>query len=448
MSSEGDGVRSMATSDLDFSIDWLGDASSTDPEVVTFGALELRADGVVLTDVEDLLARTTRSSVRVSLELLARWFVDNWWRLRWEPFATRMTRERLARWKMAHDVSAAGGGFVWPKMRIVGDGNVVTITSEPTTSRHTIRYLSSHEVHCTGASFERTIDRLVTTVLARQQSAGAAESDLPETWEALRAERSDAGDTAFRKREALMGLDPGEVDPEALDAVFRKGEWLGSDALDEALVGASPGAASKLLDVLADMNNRSLKTLSLDRVLSAASDWSPPGPAEAWKTGDSLAHHLRSAWGLRVEDPVSDELLNDLLGFDIGSDELALSENPPFVAFRDDHHVRPALKRTNLPKVRRFAIARLLADAVIAPASDALLQLTPAKTARQRIQRAAAQELLCPIEGLKRRVNLPDPDDDELTEAAEYYQVSEQVVRNALVNKRLMPRSSEVGFDA
>jgi Zn-dependent peptidase ImmA (M78 family) len=66
--------------------------------------------------------------------------------------------------------------------------------------------------------------------------------------------------------------------------------------------------------------------------------------------------------------------------------------------------------------------------------------LTRAGTARQKLQRATAQEFLCPIEGLKSRLGLPYPDDEELAEAAEHYQVSALVVSNALVNKKLVDR--------
>jgi len=98
------------------------------------------------------------------------------------------------------------------------------------------------------------------------------------------------------------------------------------------------------------------------------------------------------------------------------------------------------LRHTHFATSRRFDIARLIGDAAVAEQADALSPLTRSRTARQKFQRAAAQELLCPVEGLVERVTLPVPDEDELVEAAQYYQVSEHVVATTLVNHRLVSR--------
>jgi Zn-dependent peptidase ImmA (M78 family) len=59
---------------------------------------------------------------------------------------------------------------------------------------------------------------------------------------------------------------------------------------------------------------------------------------------------------------------------------------------------------------------------------------------RQKIQRAFAQELLSPIEGLKTMVSLPNPREGELEDAADHYGVSPWTVRSALVNRELVGR--------
>jgi hypothetical protein len=433
----------MTTPELDFRIDWLGDASSTDPEVPTFGALELRAGDVILTEVEDLLARTTRPSIRVSLNRLARWLTDNWWRLRWEPPAD----VRTPSFRMAHEVAAAGGGFVWPSMTVASDGVTITLRTEPTTTKHTVRYLIRHEAQCSASTFERVVDRLVSEVLAREQALGSVDTHLHRAWRGLLEERSNPEWSAFRKREALMGFDPDEVDPELLEDLFQRGAWLGSDALDEALAGVPFAAAGPLLDQLDHMKRQGLETLSIGSVLDAAKGWpAPPAGAEAWQRGASLARHLRRRWQLGAADSLSDELLGQLLGgVDIHAAELGRSPGRLSLAFREDGALRPALKTTPYRTNRRFEVSRLLADAVLAPPSDTMLALTHAKTVRQRTQRAFAQELLCPVEGLGQRLSLPYPDEAELAGAAEHYGVSELLVRSTLVNEDLVPRHFLLG---
>jgi hypothetical protein len=144
---------------------------------------------------------------------------------------------------------------------------------------------------------------------------------------------------------------------------------------------------------------------------------------------------------------VTNEFLSDLLAVDIHRKELAAPKGAPVVAFKDGARLVPALKPTHFESSRRFAIARLMADAVIAAASDGLHPLTDRHTARQKLQRSAAQEFLCPIAGLDEHLNLPGgnaeqiPDEDEIEEAAEYFKVSPVLVTTALVNKKRAPRS-------
>lgn len=67
------------------------------------------------------------------------------------------------------------------------------------------------------------------------------------------------------------------------------------------------------------------------------------------------------------------------------------------------------------------------------------MPVTRAKTARQKLQRAFAAELLCPSQALQDM--LPqDPEDDDVEGAARHFEVSPLLVRTSLVNKGLLPR--------
>jgi len=429
-------LGSPSDQELRFDVDWLTTDGGSGLEAASYGALTIRAGDHDLTAVVDTIARTTRSSIRVSLHRLALWLAGNWWRQRWEP----EPGERPLSWRMAHEMGAIGGGFVWPSMTFTSDGEQVHVATRASRREHTIRYLENCDVVCSALSFERGVDDFVSQVLARQQDLGVTDSALGDTWQAVRDERADPTSAAFRKREAMMGLDPGQVSADDLERLFAKGAWIGAGALDETLVETPMAGADALLDRLEALRQQSSPCLAYQGVLDAVASWTPASTyAAPWQRGAALAAHLRRHWGLGHE-LISDEFLSDAFGGDIHSEKLALSGSPPFIAFREDGRLRPVLRHTHFATSRRFDIARLIGDAAVAEQADALSPLTRSRTARQKFQRAAAQELLCPVEGLVERVTLPVPDEDELVEAAQYYQVSEHVVATTLVNHRLVSR--------
>lgn len=418
-------------------IEWLSASSGNEAEKATFGALTFRVGEALFTDVIDLLAQTPRHDIYVSMNRMAHWFAENWWRLRWEPVPSG---EMGVDWKMAHQLAAAGGGFVWPPVSFASDGKSVMLHSKPTTEDHTIRYIRGHEVACSAATFEDGIDEFLTAVLARQEGMGAVDADLRNTWDAVLEERRDPEASKLRKREALLGLNPGDIDVDRLDELFSEGAWIGDDALDETLTIGTSDGAEKLLSDLSELRQRNLDRWSFERVFEASKGWQAGSDdEEAWQKGVRLAADLRRTWGLG-EGPVTDEFLRDLVRADI-HEEFKETLPTTSVAFRDGDQVMPALWNSRYKANRRFAVARLIADAAIAPATDALFPLTRTLTARQKMQRSAAQEFLCPAAELKKRLTFPNPDDEEIAEAAEYFQVSEKLVTTTLVNKKLVSRS-------
>lgn len=424
--------------ELEFDVQFRSSQQGTNVERASFGALTLRAGDVVLTEVHDILAKTTRSSIYVSVSYLARWFADHWWRLRWEPSPEAPSPE----WRLAHQMGAAGGGFVWPNLRFDSDGETVTIHVNPTKEEHTIRYIvPSQALVCSAGAFERGVDQFMTQVLLRLAACGVVDDELETTWRAVLEERHDPELSTFRRHEAIMGLDAGAKDPEALVRLFHKGTWMGDDALDETLAGARGQAADTMLTKLEQLRAATSLPLTFDRVVSACQRWTKEklGVAEPWQRGSALAQHLRNEWNLGL-DPVSDDFLNDLVGQDIHSEAIETSPVKVSLGVRDDHRVRPFLRKSAYKTSRRFDIARLIADVAIAAENDRALPLTSSYTARQKFQRAAAQEFLCPVEGLRQHVTLPAPEDDELEAAAAHFQVSPFVVRNTLVNKKLVSR--------
>ena len=96
--------------------------------------------------------------------------------------------------------------------------------------------------------------------------------------------------------------------------------------------------------------------------------------------------------------------------------------------------------RSRWPTGQRFELCRLIADALIAPDGELLLPATTAYTSRQKFQRAFAQEFLCPFESLMERLGSSSPEDEDIEEAAAYFEVSPLLIRTTLVNKNILRR--------
>ncbi|MDD3449040.1 MAG: hypothetical protein PHF72_08440, partial [Gammaproteobacteria bacterium] len=85
-------------------------------------------------------------------------------------------------------------------------------------------------------------------------------------------------------------------------------------------------------------------------------------------------------------------------------------------------------------------LARLVADHIYRSAGDRLLPATDARTARQKFQRAFAQEFLCPFTALSDFLGSTEPTDDRIEEAADLFNVSPLLVKTTLVNRGVLGR--------
>jgi len=82
----------------------------------------------------------------------------------------------------------------------------------------------------------------------------------------------------------------------------------------------------------------------------------------------------------------------------------------------------------------------LIADGLVAPDGERLLPATAAKTSRQKFQRSFAQEFLCPSKALLERLGSSPPEDEDIENAAQYFEVSPLLVRSKLANEGILPR--------
>jgi len=407
-------------------------------EIATRGLLRITCDGRSLTRNDEEWSSSTADSVHVSMYPLALWLVWNWWRLIAEPSPDAEVRS--ADWRASHELSAVGDGYLWPRLSVASDGETVQLTMRPTRlgQRQPVRYLASGDAFVSLAEFESAATNFVEIVIGRLDKLQIRDTDLEITWRELCAERANPQSTRHRRLEALLGCDPDEASSDALRAI---------DSLEpEAGVGATAELAAALVgtdipEIVRRMSAASrngvgcrapadvLRAPDLDACRSAARDSS----IIPWERGSDAARRFRSARGLGL-DPIDSDQLADLIGLDSQAlrDKSDLTWLPAGIAIRDESGLKVLLRSRNR-RSRRFELARLIGDLVAVPDGEAWYPATDLKTARQKVQRAFATHLLCPVDGLRRYLGNDDSNDAKEA-AADYFDVSDLMVDGQLKN--------------
>lgn len=400
----------------------------------------------VATRAEDDWSRSIRDDVLLSAYPLALWFASSWWRLHWETGSER-EGDKPNSWRMAHELPAAGYGFLWPSITFASDGEAIDVVCNPTDAREQepLRYLTSFHGTVSSATFERTIDNFVELVLARLGVLAIEKSDLHTLWQHIREERADAALSFQRQLEARLGYDPSEG-PESLmeslrDLVGRAGE--------AAVFEVASGVADK------DPVHSFGEFLELANSAGVQGKIEAPAPLfsqaakifqqnlQPWERGRQLANSARQVFQLG-EIPASSSFLSDILG--IPQQTL---ERPPeprngtlpiglTIQEGGEERLKFLFRKRNRLG-RRFEAARFLADWVLHNSVDHWFPSTDSRTARQKVQRAFAAEFLCPISLLIEFLH-QDFSDDAIEDAGQHFEVSSRTVYSHLVNHRLLSR--------
>ena len=422
--------------------EWLPREYGDEVELVTLAELDiLFGKSRSATTLEDVLGKTVRSSARLSAIRLAEWFVFNWWRLCWEP------QDNTLSWQMSHKVSNIGGGYVWPDLSFSTDWESIQIGV-----RHTegwdgepIRYLEDFDDRISLSEFERGIDEFVNGTIARLSSTLKRPTELSELWERVNYERRCPEVSDSRKLEACMGFDPDEAPDGLIDHLHEARDSYGRDAIQEVAV-VSKNQTLTHIETLQNCaaNRDSVARLpSYDkirqRIMGQADEFEVP-----WKRARSAARIARESWGLNSK--VDTSTLSEM--FSVPEEELLEADSnitsPLSVGLRSDDNPEQFgfLSNRRHPHARRFAFARLVADHLTTLDNERLLPATDSKTARQKFQRAFAQEFLCPFDDLKLRFDAHAPTDDAIDEVAAYYGVSPRLVETTLVNNGVLDRET------
>lgn len=426
------------TPEFSISTAWTS-ANFGSPEIrETSGLLSIQLGNHIATRAEDDWSKTVQTSVRLSAYPLALWFAESWWRLLWEP---ALEGEHVTSgWRLGHDMSAAGYGFIWPRLVFESDGENMEVTcfqSTPTVTEP-VRYLEGFRASTTSKIFERAVDEFISLVVARLEAVGIRDSELGRLWREIKGERSDPNVAEYRRIEAMLGFEPDEAPEKLLNELTGLMPELGRDAISEvapACAGDDPEATLHKIIYTANSIGVEGKISELPKLISAVK--STAGRSDKpWERGRKLARLARSAWSLGSQ-PLSDQQFSDLLGMPstvLGKANGTSGELPLGLGVRGEHQGDFKLVfRRRAHTGRRFEAARFLGDSLIAPMEDKWLPSTDAKTVRQKIQRAFAAEFLCPVDAL---VDFLDGDysPEACDEAGEHFAVSPLAVRSHLAN--------------
>jgi hypothetical protein len=160
-----------------------------------------------------------------------------------------------------------------------------------------------------------------------------------------------------------------------------------------------------------------------------------------WERGHSLARSVRRSQGWNGQ-PLSDEEVASLLGIRAVDLERSWAGSVAPVlglAVREpENGIRLHFRKRNRAGLR-FEAARLFCDELIAPDTDKWLPATDSRTSRQKIQRAFAAELLCPIDYLDEFLS-GDYTQERIEDAAEHFGISPLAISSHLANNNRISR--------
>ena len=421
--------------------EWLPPLHTDSDEQATLAELAIEVAGLCATEVVDSFAKTVRTSVWVSAFPLAEWFATNWWRLLWEPQSDTYS------WRASHKVGNSGYGYSWPDLSFSSDWQTVLVRSRHTSrqDRDAIRYLNHFVRSIAVADFEQGVANFIEGTLARLSVIQKRQSDLAELWQEITEERHNPDAAQWRTLEACMGYDPDEA-PEGLVAGLQgQAKRYGAYAIQE-MAAAAKDQALLQINGLWEAAQESGVIVHIPGCIDLRQrlDSGDNPAAKPWQQAEQAAQMAREMWGLGV--PVSTEQLADL--FSIPQKQFGEPGHPTHTSlsagFRDGKHADSFSISWNsrYPTSRRFTLARLAGDHIVAPEQERLLPGTRAATHRQKFQRAFAQEFLCPFDTLREVLGVEMPDNDDITAAAEHFAVSPLTVKNILVNKGVVDRET------
>lgn len=420
--------------------DWIQGFDADPRRSETTAEFVLLIGDVPVTRLFDSWSRTVTDRARLPLFSMAEWFAANWWRLHAE--APYEGGQPPTSWRLSHDLPAIGGGLVWPRVRFASDDSAIQVSARALRNApwEPVRHLNDAPPEPVKISeFDHAVDGLVDLVLERLSVLGISAEPLMSIWNNVKIERADPDLTEWRRWEARLGYDPDEA-PEVLMAQI---QGLFSRVGKKAAAEVAPMLGEGASETLGGMERLSVSPGVVATLPLCAKVRPDLEEAAPWELGRTLARQVRA----EIDRPgglLSDRDLLNLLGSKENAFEqltpsdatLGLGVRVPRKGKRSVDQTVLHFRKRNSAGVR-FEAARFVAESLIAPKEDTWLPLTDRATARQKVQRAFAIELLAPISEVAEQIGeLRTPEVFE--DLGDRYGVSALAIRSHLANHGLM----------
>jgi hypothetical protein len=339
-------------------------------------------------------------------------------------------------------MSTVGGGYIWPNITIVSDGERIVFDSQGTSSRpeEQLRYISRYAAIVSAAEFEAAIDMFIEQVRGQLREERVHNTNLEAIWGELQDERKSPGISERRKFEALLGSDPDGIDDSVIERLIADSKELGQSGMEELAADRNADGSPATSDEVKQLaNSAGFDCDPQDAVrLENGSYRSLPRHEAAWKRGVAAARALREQERLGGE-PISNSRLCRLLGVASVATQANVRRGALSFALDESPTKGKVVLRSRYETGRRFNLARLLGDRVAVTTGGRLIPATRAYTYRQKLQRSFAGEFLCPFEALADML-LGDFSAEAIEDAAAHFSVSERTVRTLLANHGLIDR--------
>lgn len=423
---------------MTFAIEWAAaPGGAREPYDHTFAHLRLFVGQDSVLRILDKEAGSTRDWLFVPVYPLAEWIVANWWRLIEEP-QTPQRGVEPADYILRHSLRHVGGGFAYPDVRVIPEGDAVRVEWHELETRHqNVDFLSRGTIRLPRLEVEQALDDLVRKTVSRLDAHHIAETTVHLDWAAI--QNASAQEADFCRSAGWLGSDPYDMEDSAADLLIAVwGEVPAQIRADffQATTVANLTAASKWvrggLEQIKQSTNHDGKWTEVRDRVSAAPQHSPL----PWEQGYQWARHLRAELGLSDKVPLD---LQDVLQTEF---KVVKAQDPPSRSFEAIVATNPAdgvccYTAKSHKDSRRFLEARAVMDLVFGTTPRQPTLLSPAQTDRQQRSRAFAAELLAPASLLQPRLSGEEVDEEELEDLADRFKVSSELVRRQIQNHRL-----------
>lgn len=303
------------------------------------------------------------------------------------------------------------------------------------TDGSSIKYLTQGDFLVESTELQFTLAGFVTAVIDRLVDLDIKDTPLQDEW--LSIQKTDSDERAFCLAAARLGLDPYSDAEQYESQIVAAARELPSSILDYFYDAVSPSniadalgwVTASLLEVLKSDGELDQSVVDVRDTLRRASILRHDAP---WTAGWRQAAIVRRALGI---DPSSN--------FDI--DLFVKGLTRPAKERRIQAAGRGGRSTTNVVILsrryartsQRFTLARAFWHIVANDQSEFLV--TASYTEAQKIERAFAAELLAPAQGISDALKstLADVQEEDLTEIAEQYDVSNTIVEHQLHNQLL-----------